>query len=57
VEPDRSGVRTLPLVAPTLSRRIFAAVRAGSELRPSVRAALAYAQNAASSRANPTGSS
>jgi hypothetical protein len=47
----------LPLVNPPLTRRIFAAVRAGGESRPSVRAALDYMQNAASSRARPTGSS
>ena len=57
VEPERAGVRTLPLVAPALTRHIFAAVRAGSESRPSVRTALDYMQNAASSRAMPTGSS
>ena len=57
VEPDCAGVRTLPLVAPALTRHIFAAVRAGSESRPSVRTALDYMQNAASSRAMPTGSS
>jgi DNA-binding transcriptional LysR family regulator len=57
VERDRPGVRTLPLVAPALTRHIFAAVRAGSESRPSVRAALDYMQKAASSRASPTGSS
>jgi len=56
-EPDRPGVRTLPLVAPALTRHIFAAVRAGSESRPSVRTALDYMQKAASSRASPTGSS
>jgi DNA-binding transcriptional LysR family regulator len=57
VEPDRAGARTLPLAAPALTRHIFAAVRAGSESRPSVRTALDYMQNAASSRAMPTGSS
>ena len=56
-EPDRPGVRTLPLVSPALTRHIFAAVRAGSESRPSVKTALDYMQKAASSRANPTGSS
>ena len=56
-EPDRPGVRTLPLVDPALTRQIFAAVRAGSESRPSVRTALDYMQKAASSRASPTGSS
>ena len=56
-EPDRRGCARCRWSSPALTRHIFAAVRAGSESRPSVAAALDYMQKAASSRARPTGSS